>query len=485
MTSSLAQNKQARLLDATATEAVQTLCSSIVNGVTPANSLWFELDAALIRENSRESAWLQSSARDLWREIHASNFDAANFDAILDFIIAGWFGLYMDENPDTGGFNFENWPIGQLWCATSKPGGKIDIVYRKYPCSAGQVATEFKDASERVKKAAEKNPHSKVTLLRQIQPNKNGSPDSMFSKNLPFQSVTLEMDTKTILKTSGYHEQPVILPRWMLLENGPYGIGQMFSALPDAKTLNELRFLEMAGADIAVAGMWIATDDGVLNPRAVNIGPRKVIVANSVDSMRALKTGADLNFAFTKAEQLQQSIRRILMARDILPESGQPLTAAEVSVRLGMVRQVLGPVYGRTQSEYLQMIIERAFGIGLRNGMLTRPPPGLRGRKIGIRYISPLARAARMEEVAAIERFNQNLIQTSQLYPQAIDVVDPDKQHRWVADALGVPATTLRTEDEVAVIRKARAEAVARQQQDAAAMEMAKGSGKPKPGMMQ
>jgi hypothetical protein len=40
--------------------------------------------------------------------------------------------------------------------------------------------------------------------------------------------------------------------------------------------------------------MWIAEDDGVLNPRTMKVGPRKVIVANSVDSMKPLDLGRRL-----------------------------------------------------------------------------------------------------------------------------------------------------------------------------------------------
>ena len=102
--------------------------------------------------------------------------------------------------------------------------------------------------------------------------------------------------------------------------------------------------MEKAAQDLAIAGMWIAEDDGVLNPRTVKVGPRRIIVANSVDSMKPLLTGADFNVAFTAEERLQASIRKIMMADQLQPQDGPAMTATEVHVRVALIRQLLGPV---------------------------------------------------------------------------------------------------------------------------------------------
>ena len=125
----------------------------------------------------------------------------------------------------------------------------------------------------------------------------------------------------------------------------------MFKALPDIEQLNRLVAMEDMAAELAVAGMWIAEDDGVLNPRAVKVGPRRIIVANSVDSMKPLMTGADFNVSFTKKAELQMQIRRALMADQMQPlgnAADRPdMTLGEVHARMALTRQVLGPMYGR------------------------------------------------------------------------------------------------------------------------------------------
>jgi hypothetical protein len=203
-----------------------------------------------------------------------------------------------------------------------------------------------------------------------------------------FASFNVEVSGKRIVRESGYHEFPVCVPRWMKIPGGSYGIGPVYDALPDCKELNETKRMEKAAQDLAISGMWIAEDDGVLNPRTVKVGPRRIIVANSTESMKPLLTGADFNVAFTAEERLQASIRKIMMADQLQPQDGPAMTATEVHVRVALIRQLLGPVYGRFQAEYLQPLVERCFGIAFRAGVFL-PPPRVSRAPISTCVISP------------------------------------------------------------------------------------------------
>ena len=94
--------------------------------------------------------------------------------------------------------------------------------------------------------------------------------------------------------------------------------------------------------------------------------------------MKPLLTGADFNVAFTAEERLQASIRKIMMADQLQPQDGPAMTATEVHVRVALIRQLLGPVYGRFQAEYLQPLVERCFGIAFRAGVFPPAPESLR-----------------------------------------------------------------------------------------------------------
>jgi hypothetical protein len=224
-----------------------------------------------------------------------------------------------------------------------------------------------------------------------------------------------------------------------------------------------------------VAGMWIAVDDGVLNPKTVKVGPRKIIMANAVDSMKELKSGADLNVAWTAKDKLQAQIRKVFMADQLQPQDGPSMTATEVHVRVAMIRQLLGPIYGRLQSEYLQMLIERCFGLAFRAGALGQPPESLGNRSFSVKYISPLARAQKLEDVVAMDRLEVSMGAKVQLDPNYKDIYDWEEGDRVRAQYLGVPGKLMRTPDAIKEIRDSRAKAqeeMAQQQQAAQQAEM-------------
>lgn len=460
------QTKQADLLDSTGTESATVLASALMSGLTPANARWFMLDVTGADDAGKR--WLDESADVIWRNIHASNYDAAGFESMLDMVVAGWFALYVDEDREKGGYTFEQWPISGIYCAFSKPGGMVDTVYRPYRLTAEQAVAEFgNEVSDKTKQLAKDTPDTKVNFVHCIEPRKGYKSGGKRSNELPIASYKVECDTKKVVKESGYHEMPVIVPRWQVIPDSTYAVGKVFDVLPDLQMLNKLKKTELASADLAVAGMWIAEDDGVLNPRTVKVGPRKIIIANSVDSMKPLQTGANFQLSEALVQQIQNAIRKQMMADQLTPRDGPALTATEVHANMMLLRQMMGPTFGRMQPEFLQRMIERCFGLAYRAGVLGRAPDSLAGRDFTVRYISPLARAQKLEDVAAIERLEANIAQVAQVRPEVLDLLDFDEGVRIKADALGVPERMVRDADTVAKQREANAQAQANAQNQA------------------
>ena len=429
-----------RLNDSTTTEAAREWASQMVAGMTPANALWFGL--YVTGSSDDERAFLSRSARIIWEYIHNSNFDSLAFEAMIDAACAGWFVMYIEESSE-GGYHFELWPIAECFIASSKSGQPVDTIYRKFKLRADQAFNKYGDAvSEKIKEAIKNNkPHEQFEFIHAIYPREGGDPRARFAKNWPFASVHVELKSKKILREGGYHEFPCAVPRYMPVPGTAYPVGPVYDALPDAATVNKIKEMEFANLDIAVGGQWIAEDDGVINPRSLKLGARRVIVAASVDSLKRLDSGTNFNVAFTSEERIQAAIRKLLLADVLPPQDGAPRTATEINERMSWLRQMLGPVFGRLSSEYLQVMIERCFGIALRAGALGRPPSSLGGRSWFVKYESPLARAQKLSEVAAIDQYAAGLIQvsTSTGDQSVLDNIDFDKAARFRGEALGVP----------------------------------------------
>lgn len=162
------------------------------------------------------------------------------------------------------------------------------------------------------------------------------------------------------------------------------------------------------------------------------------------------------------------------MADQLPPVGTQQMTATEIHTRVELIRQMLGPMYGRLQVEYLISILDRCFGLALRAGALGQPPQELWGRNLSFKFVSPFALAQRMAEVIATEQFVASVGQMAAVEPTILDNIDFDAVAVITGTGRGVPQTIMRTSDEVAQLRQARQKAKeeqAAQQQQAAIME--------------
>jgi hypothetical protein len=212
----------------------------------------------------------------------------------------------------------------------------------------------------------------------------------------------------------------------------------------------------------------------VLNAKNIRMGPRRVLVVDDVEtSVKPLLTGADVNVGLLTAEKLQASVRKILLADQLPPADGPTKTAYEWSVRVQALRAMLGPMFGRFQAEFLQPLIERAFGIAWRANvasgyrLLGRPPMSLLNRSFTVRYLSPMARAQKMAAVDAMDRYEMSLMNTAALEPSVMDVYDWDAAERERGLLIGVSQKLVRDERGLAKYRAAKNQAAQAQQQEA------------------
>lgn len=479
LTASEAQQHKARIYDSTAPDGVSTGVATMMGAMVPANALWFGIDVGGVDESDEEKTFLGDAAQFIWENIHASNFDAEAHDAMHDAWIAGWPVLYLDE-AEGGGFHFECWPVGECTIASSRSGSVIDTVDREYEYSVSQCVAEFgiDNVSDKVRGLYQAGKFdTKIRLLHCIEPRELYAVGARMAKNLPFASVHLEVETSHILKEGGYHEFPCMVPRWTRLPGSAYATGPMSKALPDVFTLNEAKRWTLMGAETAIAPPLKVVDDGVLNPRTIKLGPRKILVCAEPENIQPLLSGADVKTGMLTVEDLRGSIRKILLADHLPPVDSPTKTAYEWSVRVQMLRQMLGPMFGRFQAEFLQPLIERAFGImwraNIQSGfrLVGRPPASLLNRSFTVRYLSPLARAQKMGDVDAMDRFESDLVATSASRPTVMDLYDWDEGKRMKAQLLGVPQKLILDKHATLKVRQANQEAQQQQQQAAAQQE--------------
>ena len=253
------QSKRARVLSSVSADAAENLAANLVSGATPANSQWFELDVG--GSSDGDKRWLSGSARFIWENIHGSNFDAEVFDAMFDVVAAGYCALYVDEDREFGGYTFETWPLHQVFVASTKPGGPVDITERAHCMTAEQAAQAygFDNLSEKTRDLVMNKPDSMIEFVHIIEPRKVHVPGALLAKNLPVASYVIEKHAKHLVRESGYHEMPVIVPRWARLPQSAYATGPVASALPDIRLLNRLRANELSATAVSYTHLTLPT----------------------------------------------------------------------------------------------------------------------------------------------------------------------------------------------------------------------------------
>lgn len=474
--SSSDQAKRAELVDSTAADAAELLAAGMVGGLVPSNMQWFDLDTG-DPDRVQANDWLSEAARFIWTAIHASNFDGVVMDLFADAVGAGWCVQYCEED-ERGGPRFEWWPVGQCFAAASRAGGMIDIIYRRYSLTVEQCVEKWglDKVSDTVRRKYQQGGQAladAVQLVHAIEPRRKAVPGSRMARDLPFASYHVEVGSKHMLSESGYHEFPCAVPRWRMIPGSAYAVGPVAKILPDAKSLNRLATTELQAADLDVGGLWKARDDGVVNPNSIRIGPRRVVAVADMDNFQRLDTGrTGGRQAWTTKADLQAQIRRSMRSDYLEPQDKPQMTAYEVHVRVQVIRQLLGPDFGRFQSEYLQPTIARVLGLAMRAGVLPPLPDGL--ESYSIQYKSPLARAQQAEDAEATAGYVDWLsnLATVKQDPAVFDVVDLDKAGRQIATGRGVPTDVLRDPDEILEVRRAREQAAQQSEQDMQQQQM-------------
>ena len=464
-------SKRAQLYDSTGTDSVALFASALMSGLTPSNSQWFNLGIAgdnSFQLDGASKVWLQEASKTMYERIHGSNYDAVALEFLKDIAIAGMSGLYITLDEE-GQLVFEQWPLHSLYVQESKPSGGIDTIYRRLHLTPAQAFNLFGDKiPDDIKEALKQgsNLTNKECYVHCIRPRKGKAKgaDAKLVGNMPFESVYIHERTASIVKQSGFNELPVIIPRWAVIPDTSYAVGPFYAALPDMKSLNELVRQFLTNAELVIAPPLVADDDGVIDANKIKIGPREIMFKSSQGEIKPLFTVGNLDWALQMIGNLQASIRKQMLADQIAPVAKSYMTAQEILARQDTIRGLLGPLFGRLESEFLRPMLERVFGLLYRAGLLGEPPESLVELEFKPTFTGPHARAQRMERANVLMNYVQALTNLAQVNPDVLDVLDFTKASIRYGELTGVETDLIRAEREIKQLRDQRAQAAQQQQ---------------------
>jgi hypothetical protein len=253
---------------------------------------------------------------------------------------------------------------------------------------------------------------------------------------------------------------PWIVSRYAKVAGEIYGRGPLITALPDIKTLNKTLELLLKNASLAIAGVYTAADDGVLNPNTVKIIPGAIIpVARNGgpqgESLKALPRAGDFNVSQIIMNDLRMSIKRILLDESLPPDNMSARSATEVVERMKELSQNLGSAFGRLINETMIPLVTKILKVMDERGLIDLPLK-VNGLEIRVSAVAPLAMAQSMEDVQSVLQYAQIVQQAG---PQAQMTIKMDAMMDYIAEKLGIPQKIRNTQEERAMMTQQMAQA--------------------------
>lgn len=475
------KSRSSKIINSTATQALNTLGSGMVAGLTSPARPWFRLstpDPAL-SEFYTVKQWLWAVETRMREVFSKSNLYTALPTAYqeLGLFATTAIGVFEDDEDVV---RFYPYTIGTYKISNNKR-LVVDVFCREYRYSVRQMVDEFGiDAvSETVRGAFNAGRfEAKYDVVHLIAPRALRDKGKVDAKNKPYMSVWFEKasDEDKVLRESGYDEFPVLVPRWEIVDTDAWG-----SWCPGMQVRGDVKALQLQmkrkaqAIDKHVDPPMVA-DPSLRNQRS-SILPGDVTYVEAgqgrVGFAPAYQVNPDLQGILLDIQDMEQRIRRglfedlfLMLANDT--RSG--VTAREIQERHEEKLLMLGPVLERLNDELLDPLIDRVFSIMVRKGLIPPPPRELEGIDLKVEYISILAQAQKAVGTSGIERFVQfvgGVAQASQ-NPNVWDKVDTDQLIDDYADTVGVPPRLVI--DDEAVAAKRAAEAEQQQQMQAASM---------------
>ncbi|MCC7304753.1 MAG: phage head-tail adapter protein [Alphaproteobacteria bacterium] len=470
------EKKHNNIYDNTGTRALSILAAGLMSGATNPSRPWFRLvvpdpdlmksEAVKIWCNKVTQLLLDIFARsNTYRALHSLYEELAAFGTGCS-IVTDDFDAVIHNNVLT---------IGEYSYAADYR-NVIDTAAREFEYTVAQMVGRFgyENCSQAVQQLYNTGRMTAwVPVVHVIRPRTERDRKAKDAKNMPFQSCYFEPGRdngdEKFLRESGFKHFRVLAPRWTVKSNDIYGHSAGMEALGDIKSLQHEQVRKAEGIDYKTKPpLQVPTK---LKGRALDRLPGGVSYYDATGPGAGVRTMFDVNIDLQHLLLDIQDVReRINKAfyTDVFFAISQfdpgKMTATEVSARNQEGLLQLGPVLERLHNELLGPLIDMTFVRVVEargpdgKSILPQPPEELQGMELKIEYSSILAQAQRSINTNATDRWVFSLGEVAKVKPTVLDKFDEDKWAEIHADDLGVNPELIVADEQVAIIRKARAD---------------------------
>ena len=289
------------------------------------------------------------------------------------------------------------------------------------------------------------------------------------------QYVLKGMKDKKEFRVKGFKRFPYLVARWMKTSGEMYGRSPAMTALPEAKTINQMVKAVIKAAQKVVDPPTQGPDDGFLRPLKTAPGSHHYYRAGTPDRIEAIFKDVNPRIGFELIRDRREQIKETFYVDKLNMVTSDRMTTVEVTQRIEEQLRFLSPMLGRQRFEFLIPFTNRLVDImveadGGSGDILGEVPAELVDVELAVEYVSPIARSQIVRQGQNMVRALEASAPFIQLDASAVDVIDSTAAIRSNWKSYGAPQKVLRNEEQLGKMKEARQQAqeqILKQQQDA------------------
>jgi hypothetical protein len=380
--------------------------------------------------------------------------------------------------------------------------GVIDTVYMEKRENVIKVVDRYgyDNVSKNVRQLYDKRMFDhEIKILHLIEPRHERDPMKLGNLDMPWRSIHIEIDTKTVVKESGFKELPIIVSRFFKNSNEIQGRSPAMDALPDIRALNRLVELFEKAGEMSLDPPRVLSAEDILGAGKTQWGPGVQIVrhfsgrmgTDKIPPVELLPITADLATSNNRILDLRENVKEYFMINyftDLNNTSRQTLGEANIRDEKGMF--ITGSVLNRILTESDVPLTDRSFNILLGKGLFGVIPnsvqdilaqmqgqkpkylsdwfirkrmQGKKGYKLN--FICPAARLMKLEQAKGMMSLLTSVQQLATWRPDAAFAINTQRAVRIIQETSGAPRDALNTPDEIKRIQDIQNQQAAKQQQ--------------------
>lgn len=421
---------------------------------------------------------------------------------MLDEVVFGTSGVEPFPDDELG-VRYRAWGIKELHIAEGRA-GEVDTIYLLLRFTVQRMVSEYglDKVSRRVRELYNNSKfNEEIDLLIAIEPRIQRT-GTQSNQDLAFESTHIEIESRHILRESGFDELPIKVGRFVKLLGEEYARSPGMDASPDILESNAIWESVTIAIEKNLDPPLGVLDDGRLGAGEIDTSAGAINVFNVAgragerNPVFQLNTVGEIKQTVNLLERLAQNIADHFFIDRLLDFNNQvQMTLGEAQLRNKLRHNTLGTILTNQITDVFNPVIERTFNIllakgelGVVRGSVEHTMAIFEGKNpiiipqqvaelmargddaFGIEYFTPAMRIIQAEEAEGILRSWEFAILLASVKGDAPDALDSDVSIKRFTELAGAPSTIRRSQQMIDVIREERD----KQQQAAAQMELAR-----------